>query len=84
MALYLYDAGGRAIGGREGFALPPREGLIRLEPGEMGRGQYHLDALFSLRSNGRPFPQGMSAQVSVPYSHCDDVWTLATSARQPI
>lgn len=84
MGVYLYDARGRAVREGAGYVPPPMEGLVRLEPGEVARGQYYLDLHFRLGTDGRPFPPGMSARVSIPYSHCDDVWALATSTRQPI
>lgn len=80
------DSRGRAVGGGPGRGLPAPSlpGLVRLDPGGSTQGRYYVDWRLRLRRAGVPVPRGLSAQISLPYGHCDDIWSLrATSAWQP-
>lgn len=80
------DARGRRVGGGPGRGLPADSlpGMIRLDPGGSTQGRYYVDWRLRLRRAGAPVPQGLSAQISFPYGHCDDIWSLrATSAWLP-
>lgn len=85
MQLRLRDSRGRRIGYQPpGLIEPPIEGVIRVEPGGVERRPYFLGR-FILRNNGVPFPQGLSAQASVRYGICNDIWAReAISEWQPI
>jgi hypothetical protein len=84
--LRFRDARGREVRGVESGGLPPGPlpGMIRLDPGANTQGRYYLDWRLRLRREGAPLPQGLSAQISFPYGHCEDIWSLrATSAWLP-
>jgi hypothetical protein len=86
MYIGLRDSRGRALRHRgAGFIDPPMAGAVRVEPGETVQAHNFVDWKFGLAHDGIPFPEGMSAQVSLHYGYCDDVWSLqATSTWQPI
>jgi hypothetical protein len=85
--LSMRDATGRAVRYRQnpGFIPPPLMETVRVDPGGTTHAQAYLDDRFELGPGGMPFPQGMSAQASIPYGYCEETFSLrATSAWQPI
>lgn len=86
VALMFRNARGRSVGRRasHGYPAPPLAEIVRLQPGERTAARYYLDWRLGLRPGAR-IPRGTSAQLTLQFGYCEDVWSLrSTSSWQPI
>jgi hypothetical protein len=85
MDLQMRERNGRLAKVRGGYALPPIEGTVRIEPGGVVQGQYHFDARFKRINAGQQVPSGLRVKASFRYGPCGAPTSLrATSAWLPI